>query len=78
MTEKAIDLILVQQQGWAKGKTKTLVSGKIIDGEEISGNFINAIDRLDEIKASNINADNKSCIGREVSVSIQFFVLQRT
>ncbi len=34
---------------------KDLNNNKIIDGEEISGNFINAIDRLDEIKASNIN-----------------------
>ena len=32
-----------------------LNKNRIIDGEEISGNFINAIDRLDEIKESKIN-----------------------
>ena len=35
--------------------SKDLNNDKIIDGDEISGNFINAIDRLDEIKNANIN-----------------------
>ena len=35
--------------------SKDLNNDKIIDGNEISGNFINAIERLDEIKDANIN-----------------------
>lgn len=35
--------------------SKDLNNDKIIDGNEISGNFINAIERLDEIKNANIN-----------------------
>lgn len=67
MTEKAIDLILVQQQGWAKGKTKTLVSGKIIDGEECKDkNYLETIEDnlfpINETKGlrhENIKAYNK-------------------
>jgi len=35
--------------------SKDLNNDKIIDGDEESGNFINAIERLDEIKNANIN-----------------------
>ena len=67
MTEKAIDLILVQQQKWAKGKTKTLVSGKIIDGEECEDkNYLETIEDnlfpIDEpkgLRSENIDAYNK-------------------
>lgn len=65
MKEKAIDLILVQQQEWAKDKT--LVSGKIIDGEESKDkNYLETIEDnlfpIDETKGlrpENIKAYNK-------------------
>lgn len=63
----AMDLILVQQQKWAKDKTKTLVSGKIIDGKECEDkNYLETIEDnlfpIDETKGlrpENIKAYNK-------------------
>jgi hypothetical protein len=65
MTKKAIDLILDQQKEWAKDKT--LVSGKIIDGEECEDkNYLETIEDnlfpIDETKglrSENIDAYNK-------------------
>ena len=65
MKEKAIDLILVQQQEWATDKT--LVSGKIIDGKECKDkNYLETIEDnlfpIDETKGlrpENIKAYNK-------------------
>ena len=70
MTKKettAMYLILVQQQEWAKDKTKTLVSGKIIDGKECEDkNYLETIEDnlfpIDETKGlrpENIDAYNK-------------------
>ena len=65
MKEKAIDLILVQQQEWATDKT--LVSGKIIDGEECEDkNYLETIednifpvDNTKGLTPKNIKAYNK-------------------
>ncbi len=70
MTKKettAMDLILVQQQEWAKEKTLVLVSGKIIDGEECKDkNYLETIednifpvDKTKGLTPKNIDAYNK-------------------
>lgn len=63
----AMYLILDQQKEWAKEKTKTLVSGKIIDGEECEDkNYLETIednlfpiDKTKGLRPENIDAYNK-------------------